>query len=43
MSELSRTSAQPGNRLAVVSNEFSDFATLEEIPFFDPDKSCTHA
>ncbi len=40
---LTKAAAVPGTRLQVVSDEFNGTATVEPIPFFDPDKSRTHA
>ena len=40
---LDPRAAQPGTRLQVASADFNGSATVEEIPFFDPAKTRTHA
>ncbi len=40
---LSSEAAKPGTRLDVVSDEFNGSAEVADVPFFDPNKSRTHA
>jgi aminomethyltransferase len=40
---LTKSAAQAGTRLEVCSDDFNGTATVESTPFFDPNKSRTHA